>query len=123
MNRASLRLAAHLVPQIPDLTIITDGPEQWPDWPNQTGIVKADATWNCVADASIVAKVFRDDFMEALAQLYPQYGFDKHKGYGTQQHRQAVEKWGLTPWHRHSWAIPTTQGTNLNLFEPAFENF
>ena len=56
----------------------------------------------CIAGASIVAKTHRDRLMEKLNREYPEYGFAKHKGYGTEQHRRAIEKHGRTPAHRRS---------------------
>ncbi|GHS88236.1 ribonuclease HII [Synergistales bacterium] len=63
-------------------------------------LTKADSTIPAVSAASVVAKVLRDRAMCALDSLYPQYGFAKHKGYPTQQHREAVMKFGLSPVHR-----------------------
>lgn len=57
-----------------------------------------------IACASIVAKVERDAMMIQLEADYPDYGFARHKGYGTRQHREALYRWGLTPWHRLSFA-------------------
>lgn len=66
------------------------------------GLIKGDRTSFCIAAASIVAKVTRDHYMHKLAQAYPQYGFDKNKGYGTEKHREAIQKWGPCPIHRPS---------------------
>lgn len=65
-----------------------------------TGLVNGDARSLCVAMASIVAKVTRDRLMTELAAKYPAYGFDRHKGYGTDDHRDAVLKSGRCPQHR-----------------------
>jgi ribonuclease HII len=65
-----------------------------------TGLVNGDARSLCVAMASIVAKVTRDCLMTDLAAKYPAYGFDRHKGYGTDDHREAVLKSGRCPQHR-----------------------
>ena len=65
-------------------------------------IVKGDAKCLSIAAASIVAKVTRDRMMVALAREYPQYGFDRHKGYGTPEHKAALARFGVTPWHRRS---------------------
>ena len=64
---------------------------------------KADATYPCVMAASIIAKVKRDAYMVNLARKYPQYGFEKHVGYGTQQHLSALLQHGLSPVHRRSY--------------------
>ncbi len=63
---------------------------------------KADQDIPLVSAASVVAKVLRDDFMSESALVFPQYGFEKHVGYGTQMHRQAIISHGLTPLHRKS---------------------
>ncbi|MBS6441701.1 MAG: ribonuclease HII [Coprobacillus sp.] len=65
-------------------------------------IIKGDARAQCIAAASIIAKVTRDEMMESLDELYPQYGFDKHKGYGTKAHYQALDQFGPSPVHRLS---------------------
>ena len=65
-------------------------------------IIKGDAKSMSVACASILAKVSRDRLCYQYAEEYPQYGFDKHKGYGTKQHREAIIKYGPCPYHRMS---------------------
>lgn len=73
----------------------------------QVGIVKGDARSLSIAAASIMAKVTRDRLMVEYAQLYPEYGFDKNKGYGSEEHRKALKEHGPCPIHRstfiHSW--------------------
>ena len=69
----------------------------------QHSLPKADARCLSVAAASIVAKVERDRLMVALEEAYPGYGFAQHKGYGTQQHRDALARLGPSPIHRVSW--------------------
>lgn len=71
-------------------------------------IVKGDAKYLNIAAASVLAKTFRDDFMKAQHPLYPEYNWHKNKGYPTADHREAIEKYGLTPLHRKSFRqIPT----------------
>ena len=65
-----------------------------------TAVVNGDARSLCVAMGSIIAKVSRDRMMAELDQKYPGYGFAKHKGYGTEEHREAVIRLGRTPIHR-----------------------
>lgn len=65
---------------------------------------KADARYLCVAAASILAKVARDDFMEALDRHFPMYRWAQNKGYPTAQHLQALRSYGASPWHRKSYA-------------------
>jgi ribonuclease HII len=70
----------------------------------QRSVTKGDARVKCIAGASIVAKVFRDKEMVRLAQEYPFYGFERHKGYGTKDHMEALRQFGPTPEHRKSFA-------------------
>lgn len=65
-------------------------------------IPKGDSLSQCIAAASIVAKVTRDRLMIQVDELYPQYGFRQHKGYGTAQHREAILRYGPCPIHRRS---------------------
>ncbi len=66
------------------------------------GIVRGDATVKSIAAASIIAKVARDSYMLTLAEEFPNYGFARHKGYGTQLHRDMLKKYGPTSKHRLS---------------------
>ncbi len=65
-----------------------------------TAVVKADQKYSSVMAASIVAKVTRDKILIEKDKIYPEYGFKKHKGYGTKQHYEAIKKYGITPFHR-----------------------
>ncbi len=65
-------------------------------------IVKGDATYKSIAAASILAKTYRDDYMKALHQEYPQYGWDRNNGYPTKAHFAAIDKFGITPYHRQT---------------------
>jgi ribonuclease HII len=67
--------------------------------------VKGDARFASIAAASILAKTYRDQWMEKLHQEFPHYGWDRNKGYGTAQHRKAIEKWGLCSYHRKSFRL------------------
>jgi len=70
-----------------------------------TAMVKADAKVYEVMAASILAKTERDDYMEKMALLYPEYGYEKHKGYPTASHREAVLKYGPSPIQRLSFKV------------------
>ena len=65
-------------------------------------IIKGDAKSYSIAAASIIAKVTRDRIMRQWDELYPQYGFEKHKGYGTKMHIEAIKEYGICPLHRRS---------------------
>lgn len=67
-----------------------------------TSIIKGDAKSYSIAAASIIAKVTRDRIMREWSEIYPQYGFEKHKGYGTKMHMDAIKEYGLCPLHRLS---------------------
>ena len=86
--------------------VIVDGNRFKPyqDLPYTT-IVKGDAKYLSIAAASILAKTYRDDYMNELAQQYPQYGWQENKGYPTRQHREAIRQWGATPLHRKSYNL------------------
>ncbi len=86
-------------------------------------LVKGDQTSASIAAASIVAKVERDRYMCRMAKLYPDYQFEKHKGYGTKDHRQFLEQYGVTPIHRLSflkkWGYENTANQHGVLGEAA----
>ncbi len=93
----------------PDFVII-DGNDNIPfDIPYQY-VVKGDAKSQTIAAASILAKVSRDRFMEELDKEYPEYGFSKHKGYGTKAHMEAIQKFGVTSVHRKSFMTDKVLG-------------
>ena len=68
-------------------------------------VVKGDATFMSIAAASILAKTYRDDRMKALAQEFPQYGWDKNMGYPAKAHRQAIRQYGPSPYHRMTFRL------------------
>lgn len=68
-------------------------------------IVKGDAKYLSIAAASILAKTYRDDYMDALAGEYPQYDWLSNKGYPTKKHREAIKMHGITPYHRKSYNL------------------
>jgi ribonuclease HII len=72
------------------------------EYVNQKTIIKGDESVPVISFASIVAKVSRDRIMEKYAEKYPMYGFDKHSGYGTKAHYEALKKYGKSPIHRKS---------------------
>ena len=70
-----------------------------------TTIVKGDGKYMAIAAASILAKTYRDDYMNQLAEEYPQYDWQKNKGYPTKKHREAIRHYGTTPYHRMSYNL------------------
>jgi len=89
--------------RIPD-DVWVDG-NRCPDWPwRSQAVVKGDAKVAAIAAASILAKTTRDRFMRRLHDSHPQYGFDRHMGYGTAQHLDALKAHGACPQHRRSFA-------------------
>lgn len=68
-------------------------------------VVHGDATYMSIAAASVLAKTYRDDYMLRLHEEYPQYGWDKNKGYPTAAHYAALKKYGPTPYHRMSFNL------------------
>ena len=82
-------------------------------------IVKGDATYASIAAASVLAKTYRDDYMMRIAEEYPVYNWQKNKGYPTREHREAVMRYGLSPYHRMSFNHEFEQ---LRLFERPAEN-
>ena len=82
--------------------VITDGNMKLDIDMEQASIVKGDALSYTIGSASIAAKVYRDKLMDGYAGIYPQYGFEKHKGYGTSAHIDAIKTNGLCPVHRRS---------------------
>ena len=83
----------------PDLALIDGNKEPGLDIDQQT-IVKGDAKSATIAAASILAKVARDRYMLEMADKYPQYQFEKHKGYGTKLHYEALDEFGPSEIHR-----------------------
>ena len=70
-----------------------------------TCIVKGDGKYLSIAAASILAKTYRDDYMDKLAEEYPQYDWQSNKGYPTRKHRDAIKQYGITPYHRKSYNL------------------
>jgi len=91
------------LPVTPDALLIDYLPRPLGAW-EQVRLVRGERASMSIAAASIIAKVHRDRLMVELDERYPGYGFARHKGYGSKQHRQALADLGPTPVHRHSWA-------------------
>ena len=104
LNRAIRRLTEHPAGQAKDRPLYEvrlDGGLHAPrEFTFQKTIIRGDVSEPVISMASIAAKVLRDRHMEELAQKYPAYGFDAHKGYGTLEHRRAIARLGLSDIHR-----------------------
>jgi len=98
--------------------IIVDGNrfKKYKDLPHTT-IVKGDGKYLSIAAASILAKTYRDDYMNQLAKEYPQYDWLSNKGYPTKKHREAIKQYGITPYHRKSYNLLGDGQLSLD-FEP-----
>ncbi|MFO7622300.1 MAG: ribonuclease HII, partial [Bacteroidales bacterium] len=110
--RASVRamhLAIEGLKKKPDILLI-DGNRFYPykDIKHET-IIRGDGLFFSIAAASVLAKTFRDEYMQKLHCDYPQYGWDKNKGYPTPYHRSAILRHGITPYHRRSFSLFDTQ--------------
>lgn len=96
MNRA-----INSLPLIPELALIDGNRNSGIEMPSRC-VIKGDGCCADIAAASILAKVTRDRYMLQMAEQYPGYGFEKHKGYGTKQHYEAIRALGASPIHRMS---------------------
>lgn len=100
-KKAMLSAVSQLEPK-PDVLLIDAVPLHTP-YPSEA-IIKGDSLSISIAAASIIAKVTRDRIMKKYDELYPQYGFGRHSGYGTKEHLGAIAHHGITPIHRKSFA-------------------
>jgi ribonuclease HII len=92
--------------------VLVDGKFTLPAWPGrQEAVVDGDAKRLVIAAASIVAKVYRDHYMDRLHTVLPQYGFMANKGYGTAQHLEAIATHGLSQYHRRTFCKRFDQAT------------
>ena len=99
----AMRTAVDKLQQQPDFVLIDGNPVKSMTYPNKS-VVKGDAKCAAIAAASIIAKVHRDRLMCKYAELYPEYGFDVHKGYGTAAHIEAIKQYGATLIHRKTFS-------------------
>lgn len=114
------------LPKPPGLALIDGNRAPAMPCPVRT-IVRGDAKCLSIAAASIIAKVTRDRLMREAAKDYPEYGFERHKGYATPEHRDALRRYGATPLHRRSFRPvqfalglidkPSDAGAELSLAE------
>ena len=98
--------------------IIVDGNRFVPyhDLPYTT-IVKGDGKYQAIAAASILAKTYRDDYMDSLAAEYPMYDWQNNKGYPTKKHREGIRQFGVSPYHRRSYNLLGVEELALDFAE------
>ncbi len=101
-SRLAMKRAVDALVPAPDFLLIDALTIDWPG--PQRGIIKGDAQVECIAAASILAKTSRDACMLDLDRRYPGYGLARHKGYPTQEHKDALRRLGITDLHRRSYA-------------------
>jgi ribonuclease HII len=101
----AMHLAIDQLKKIPGLLLI-DGNRfiQYKKIPHRC-IIKGDGIYASIAAASILAKTYRDDYMQQLHEQFPDYNWQNNKGYGTALHRKAIEEFGITPYHRKSFRL------------------
>ncbi len=108
MQLAIVDLKRHIEPEY----LLVDGRDKFTFAYPHTSIIRGDQKERCISAASIVAKVIRDRLMTDLAVSFPEYGFDRHKGYGTDIHCSAIRKHGLCVLHRRSFVGRIISGEN-----------
>jgi ribonuclease HII len=100
-----MRIAADKI-ALEDTVCYIDGDHIPRDMKQQAiAVVRGDGLYACIAAASVIAKVHRDALMRSLHEKYPRYGFDRNKGYGTEEHMDALEKYGPCPIHRTTFTM------------------
>lgn len=108
---ASLRCMHEAIKKlpVPPQALLIDGNRFYP-YQNLSHqcVVQGDGLYASIAAASILAKTYRDDFMQGLHAEHPQYGWARNKGYGTKEHQQALSRYGPSPYHRRSFRLDYT---------------
>jgi len=115
-NLSSLGLAVSAVMPSPDVVLV-DGFELRGCRQPHRPVIGGDGRSAAIAAASVVAKVTRDRVMQRLHERYPQYGFDRHVGYATRQHLDAIARYGVCPLHRLSFASVAYEQLRLDRCE------
>lgn len=104
---AAMKMAIRELQNMPNY-ILVDGNKKIPGIETpQRAIIGGDGKCSCIAAASVVAKVLRDRYMQDLHQKFPHYGFDRHKGYGTKAHFEAIKTYGPSSAHRSTFLQKT----------------
>jgi len=100
-TRLCMKNAVESLAVKPDF-VLTDGNMTLDIQIPQKSVIKGDALSYCIGSASVIAKVFRDNLMREYAEEFPEYGFERNKGYGTAEHISAIKRAGICPVHRRS---------------------
>jgi ribonuclease HII len=111
----AMHLALEKLNQKPEL-ILVDG-NRFKPFQNikHQCVIKGDATYLSIAAASVLAKTYRDAYMQNLHEQFPQYGWNENKGYPTQSHRKAIAEFGVTDYHRKSFRL-LPEAEQMSLF-------
>ncbi len=104
-TQMAFRKATRLLERNPDFVLIDAFYVKHLSRKRQKAVKNGDEICASISAASIIAKVYRDKLMRKLHRKYPQYGFSKHKGYGTRKHQEAIRKYGLSRVHRRSFDL------------------
>lgn len=116
-SRTGMRRIIERIGVKPDFAL-TDAMPLGDDAIDHLSIIKGDAKSMSIGGASILAKVTRDRIMKDYAKIYPEYGFEKHKGYVTKAHKEALAKYGICPIHRRSFKpVQDVLHQQLSLFD------
>jgi ribonuclease HII len=112
MTRATRKAMERAVGEleVAPMAVVIDGPMGIRKAIVQFPMVKGDRRSHCVAAASVIAKVTRDRLMTRYHEMYPHYGFHRHKGYATKEHLEAIVRYGPCPIHRKSFRLPGCGG-------------
>ena len=102
IKRALLKCLVGVDAKKEDVILLDGGLKVDKEFVYQKTVIKGDEKHQVIAWASILAKVHRDNYMTKMVKKYPQYGFEKHVGYGTRVHREAIRKYGVSAIHRQS---------------------
>ena len=105
----AMHLALDQLPNLPDLLLIDGNRFKTYKEIRHRCIIKGDGKYASIAAASVLAKTYRDEYMQHLHNEFSGYGWDKNKGYGTREHRKKIEEYGLCKYHRKSFDINPAQ--------------
>lgn len=114
-THTAMKRAVENMGVLPDIALVDGLPVKGLPCPHNA-VVKGDALVKSISCASIIAKVTRDRIMKEYGEKYPCYGFEKHKGYGTKAHIEAIKKYGVCPIHRKTFEPVFSMEHTISLF-------